>query len=318
MTYNKIYFVGFCSEGEEYDKGLNLSKSKEMLINSLQDKNIEYTFYSPRILKEKGYGEFVKEHESAGLLHGSNANMNLVGFCAWKPLILLLELEKVNEGDIVVYRDCNCEKYPQIKDFDHFKNHIDEIMDIVQFDFFMPIGRGKQDTIEQFCKSNVIEELAINKEFTKHFPMLIANFIVCRKSNTTIEILNEWKKYCLVDKYINGEQHGELYPGFLWHTPEQGILSVLISNYVYTGKYNIPKNYPNLMFDNRDITKKIIFDKPIENFKDIVSASYDHYLLFLQYIFIGIFVIFIFFFMNKNYYKNIKKRISHFLLFFKK
>jgi len=260
---NKIHYISFCSEGEPYDKGINLSNSKQILIDKLENTDIEYFFYSPRFLKENRYGEYVKEHANPGLV-SMNPHMNLVGFCAWKPLIMLLQLEKMNDGDILVYRDCNCEKYGQLKDFDDFHNTVDSIMKIVNFDFFIPI-ESPDLKLGNHVKSNVIRELAIDVEFTRNFPLLIANILICKKSAVTLQILEEWKTYCMKDEYINGEQYGELFPEFRWYTPEQGILGVLISNYVYEGRFNIPKNYPNLMFSNRDIHNGIIIDT-IESF----------------------------------------------------
>ena len=64
----------------------------------------------------------------------------------------------------------------------------------------------------------------------------------------------------MIDKYIDGEQYGELYPEFRWHTCDQAILNVLISNYVYQNKYNIPKNYPNLILINRFINQRKIIN----------------------------------------------------------
>jgi hypothetical protein len=248
-----ISFVSFYSEGNNFDKGLDLSKSKDILIKNLIENNINYFFYTPRILKNLGYDKYVKEYPNSGLV-SMNPNANLTGFFAWKVLIILLELEKINDGDIIVYRDCNCIKYPQLKKFNNFYKNINNIYNIVNFDFIISI-ENKNLKIGQYCKSNVIEDLAINKEFTRNFPLLIANFIICKKSNISIAILKEWEKYCLIDKYINGEQYGKLYSEFKWHTCDQAILSVLISNYVYQNKYNIPKNYPNIIFKNRDINR---------------------------------------------------------------
>jgi hypothetical protein len=303
-----IHYISFCSEGEPYDKGLNLSNSKQILTDFLKDTDIKYFFYSPRFLKENGFSEYVKEYENPGLV-SMNPNMNLVGFCAWKPLIMLLELEKMNEGDILVYRDCNCEKYNQLKDFDNFEKNITEILNIVNFDFFVPVENDKS-TLSEFCKSNVIRELAINEEFTKKFPLLIVNIIICKKTNVSIDILNEWRKNCIIDKYIDGEQHGELYPEFRWHTPEQGILGVLISNYVYEGKYNIPKNYPNLMLLNRNINEKIIIDKSIINIENFDNINFS----IIPYIvcFIFIFVLFLFLFLKyKKFYKRFFKVLKN-------
>uniref|UniRef100_A0A6C0B318 Uncharacterized protein n=1 Tax=viral metagenome TaxID=1070528 RepID=A0A6C0B318_9ZZZZ len=301
-----MHYISFCSEGEPNDKGLNLSGSKQQLIDGLKKTNLKYFMYSPKYLKDNGYGEFVKEHPNAGLV-SMNANMNLVGFCAWKPVIMLLELEKMNDGDILVYRDCNCEKYGQLKDFNDFENAINHIMNKANFDFFIP-RENMHLTLKQHCKPNIINELAIDKEFTKDFPLLIANVIICRKSKTSIEILEEWKKYCLVDEFINGEQYGDLNPEFRWFTPEQAILGVLISNYVLEGKHGIPKNYPNIILDNRNIHSVVIVDeikKPTESFTNLLSTDSTYVVTS-----ISVFAILAVVFYNyKSIYKRIKKLI---------
>jgi hypothetical protein len=317
MSNPKIHYISFCSEGEPYDKGLNLSNSKQMLTDSLKDTDITYSFYSPRILRERGYGDFVKEHENAGLV-SMNPGLNYIGFCAWKPVIMLLELEKLNDGDILVYRDCNCEKYPQLKDFDHFHENVNQILKMVNFDFFMPadekIGWLEPNTvitIGHFCKSSVIRDLAVDAEFTRKSPLLIANTIICRKTPVSIEILEDWKRHCMVDEYINGEQYGELYPEFQWYTPEQGILSVLISNYVHEGKYNIPKNYPNVVIENRELSKAqfidsiIVGEKTVENFDTIHGSWWLQYLPYIIILFIILFLGFLVF--RKEVLNQIKK-----------
>jgi hypothetical protein len=316
MSNPKIHYISFYSEGEPYDKGLNLSNSKQILTDSLKGTDIKYSFYSPRILKEMGYGEFVKEHEKAGLV-SMNPGLNYVGFCAWKPLIMLLELEKMQDGDILVYRDGNCEKYPQLKDFDHFHENVNQILKMVNFDFFMPADEkigwlepNKVITIGHFCKSSVIRDLAIDAEFTRKSPLLIANTIICRKSPASIGILEDWKRCCMVDEYINGEQYGELYPEFQWYTPEQGILSVLISNYVHEGKYNIPKNYPNVIIENRELSRAQFIDsiinqeKTAEGFDTMTGCWWSHYFPYMILLFVLFVVFFVF---HKEVLKHIKK-----------
>jgi len=304
-----MHYISFCSEGEPNDRGLDLSESRKILGESLDKTDMKYFFYTPKFMRESGYGEFVKEHENAGLV-SMNPNMNLVGFCAWKPLIMLLELEKMKDGDILVYRDCNCKKYNVFNDFTNFENTIRNILKKAKFDFFIPQDEPDVN-LGKHCKSNIIDDLAINKEFTRQFPLLIANIIICRKSKIVIEILEEWKKYCLVDEYINGEQYGDLYKEFRWFTPEQSILTVIISNYVFEGKHNIPKTYPNIIFKNRDINNQIIVDerKIVESFTNSMSYDYRQF-NFLTFIVVTLFIVFLNY---KKIYLNAKK-----LLVFKK
>jgi hypothetical protein len=274
-----MHYISFCSEGEPNDRGINLSNSKKMIAEILETRSpkMNYFFYTPKFLRDHGFHEFVKEYEKSGVV-SMNPQMNLVGFCAWKPLIILLEMEKMRDGDIVIYRDCNCEKYGQLKQFgDDFEKNVNKIMDICKFDFFIP-QENENMFVVNHVKSNVINDLAIDVEFTKKFPLLIANILICRKSPTSIAILEDWKNKCSVDAYINGETYAEPYDGFRWYTPEQGILSVLISNYVLQGKYGIPPNYPNINLENREINNIVIVDekkkrKAAENFSDLYSVS---------------------------------------------
>lgn len=289
-------YVSFYSEGEPNDKGINLSNSVKILTESLKKTNMDYSFYTPQMLKNSGHGEYVKEHKNPGLV-SRNPNLNMIGFCAWKPLIMLLELEKMNYGDILIYRDCNCEKYPQLKNFDNIETNIQKLFDIVKFDFiitgenFHITEDNKREivTVENHCKPNVVNAVAKNIEFTKKFPSLIAHTIICKKSDATLSILEEWRKCCSVDEYINGEEYVKSYPEFRWYTPEQAILSVVISNYVYEGKYNIPKKYPNLILEGRNIDKPIIVDKEmnVESF-DIIRSNDSYYIVIGGIITIGL------------------------------
>jgi hypothetical protein len=298
-----MHYISFCSEGEPNDKGLNLSGSKQQLTDALKKTDLKYFMYSPKYLKDNGHGDYVKEYPNPGVV-SMNPGMNLVGFCAWKPLIMLLELEKMNDGEILVYRDCNCEKYSQLKDFEDFENTVQKIMELNEFDFFIPRDPNSFP-LRDYTKSNVIDELAIDPKYSNNFPLVIANVIICRKSATTVEILEEWKKYCLIDKYIDGEEYSPPYPGFRWYTPEQGILSVLLSNYVLEGKYNIPKNYPNIILGDRNIHNIILADKKnvAESFTNSLSTDSTSIVTGLS-----VFAVLAFVFYNyKSIYKRIKK-----------
>ena len=81
-----------------------------------------YKFYTPSIIKQLGYHNHMLEFEPG--LVSQNKGMNMVGNCAWRPLIILLEMEKIKDNDIVVYRDINCNKYPTLKNFNNFKKSL--------------------------------------------------------------------------------------------------------------------------------------------------------------------------------------------------
>jgi hypothetical protein len=282
MENQKINMVFFHSEGENKDKGLNLTREKDEMYDIAKDLVNNISVYTPSLLKNLGYGEYVKEYENTGVV-SQNPGLQYIGFCAWRPLIMLLELEKMNEGDIVIYRDVNCTRYPQYKDMHNIANIARDLLDnYARFDFFSPrewhlnmehdnaynenrittidgylSTDRKPVTTEQYCKTNVIRELGENHPFSYNFPTCCSNFLIFRKSAISLEFLKEWLEGCKNERWINGEVYGDMSPDFQWHCPEQGILCVLIANWIRKKKHNIPCSFPNAVFINRNINEYI-------------------------------------------------------------
>ena len=80
---------------------------------------------------------YIKEYKHKGLV-SRNPGLYKIGFCAWRPKIILLELEKMQDGDILIYRDCNILKYPILGNYNNIKNKAIEILEKINFDFFIP------------------------------------------------------------------------------------------------------------------------------------------------------------------------------------
>jgi hypothetical protein len=252
-----LRFVTFRTEGSPHDKGFDLIDSERVMIENIKKENCfeSITVHTPRTLKENGFGHFVKEFPSSGSAN-RNPNCQNIGFLAWKPLIILQELEKCKEGDIVVYRDCNCHKYECLKDFSNMAESVDNIFEIVGFDFVISqeaFDRGVL-TVGEYCKSDTIRELAKNIDFTRSFPLLIANHIVVRKSAQSLQLLYEWLTCCQIDRLIDGsiDSEEECFPEFKFSTSEQAILNVIITNWIVDGK--LDEQYPNVVFLGRNMS----------------------------------------------------------------
>jgi hypothetical protein len=249
MTF---HFVTFRTEGPPNDKGFDLLHcEEEMKKNSNEFQTFE--IYTPKRLRDAGFEQYVKEYPSCGVAR-SNPHCQNIGFFAWKPKIILEELLKVNDGDIVVYRDCNCKKYPSLNDFSNIQQHSLNLLNIASFDFVIPREDSSNFlTLGKFCKTNVIKSLAKDVNFTRRFPLLIANHIIVRKSSVTVALVEEWLKHCENEEFIDGNVYGEMFPEFMWFTPEQGILGVIISNWIIDKK--IPASYPGIVFNNRNLSQ---------------------------------------------------------------
>ena len=254
----KINLVIFHSEGPPHDNGLKINNLQPLFnIAKTHVNNIEV--YTPRKLKSMGYEKYVQEYPNTGLVK-CNPGMKNIGFCAWRPLIIKLELDKMKEGDILVYRDCNIHKYKGLLNYNNFSDICLKFLKICNFDFC--ILREKEHLpLKYHCKTNIIRELGNNENFYYEFPLLISNFIIIRKSKISEELNNEWLKYCEIKEYIDGEIYGELYKDFRWSTPEQSILSIIIASWIKNRKHNIPLNYPNILSNRSFNFDKIIHPK---------------------------------------------------------
>lgn len=252
--------VCFMSEGPPNDNGLNLSANRNILLRNTSNHFDNIEIYTPKILRDMGLGQYVKEHEKLGLVH-RNPGMNKIGFCAWRPKIMLLELEKMNDGDILIYRDSNIKKSGPLGIYDDIKNRALDILKEIDFDFFVP-RESKSVSLKQHTKNNVIKELGEDHPFVYDFPNLYSGLLVIiKKSKVSMELLHEWENACLNDEWIDGNIYTKHHAGFKWSCPEQSILGVIIANWVRKRKHNIPLKYPLIGFENRNICKKFFYDE---------------------------------------------------------
>ena len=132
-------------------------------------------------------------------------------------------------------------------------------------------------------KTNIIRELGEDNFFSYEYPALQAGFIVIRKSEVSMQLLQEWLDACSNEEWINGQQYGELDSLFHHSTPEQAILSVIIANWVRKGIHNIPVTYPLISIRaGRDINK--IFFRTDFSYLTILNKSDAEYINLPSYI----------------------------------
>ena len=249
----KFNLVLFYSEGPPFDNGIDLSKNYEIVMNAAKIHFDNIEVYTPTKLIHLGYGEYVKRYDTGTLQIDRNKRklrnpgMNSVGFEAWKPLIIHLELNKMNDDDILIYRDFNAMKYERLACYNNIRNLSLRCLDLCGFDFFI----SKEDNnyqIKNLVKTNIIRELGEDHPFTYNFPMFIANFIVVRKSNVSRKLIQEWMLCSVNEEWRNGEQYGPLHTDFIWTTNTQAILCVILSNWIRKRVCNIPLDYPRVSF----------------------------------------------------------------------
>lgn len=261
-----IKLVLFYTQGIPHDNCLDLSQSCQKMIELYNSEFDEIILYTPSILKKMGMGLYVEETNFIGCVTG-NEKFNKMGFAAWKPLIIKLELEKMKSPeDIIVYHDVNCEKYPVYKQFKTFKKTVYKLLEICKYPFF--ISQEHSNPLYKWCKTHVIKELGENHMFNYNFSTLCVNFMIFKNSPISFELLHEWEKGCLNRQWIDGETYTENMLLFVHHCPEQGILNNIIANWLRTKKNNIYLHYPFVYFVKRRI----------DDYRYITDYSYLNYI----------------------------------------
>jgi len=251
----KFNLVSFLSEGPPHDNALNLIDNKDLLIENAKSHFDNIEVYTPRKMKELNLENYIKDYEVKGLSR-ANYGLSRIGNCAWKPKIILLELDKMNDGDILVYRDSNIKKYQCLGNYNNIKQIVTEALEICKFDFFVPV-ENNSFKLKHFTKTNVIKELGNNHPFTYEFPNIFAGLLtIIRKSKISMELVNEWCDASQVESWIDINQYGNLDKNFRYSCNEQSILGVIIANWIRNKKYNIPLKYPFIGYKNRVIQNK--------------------------------------------------------------
>ena len=249
----QVRFVSFYSEGPPHDNGLPLSSQKETALLAIQG-HYTSTFYTPQRLRGLGYEYAVKEYDDCGCVT-ENPGCERLGFFAWKPLILWLELQAAKEGDIVAFHDLNIGKYPIYKEnLETLPFFAKQCLKMCGFDFFVA-REGVRKRLFHHAKRNVIEEVGGIGPFYTNFPQCIVNMIFVRKSQVSMELVEAWMEACKVERWITGwvDPAAQPHPGFMWHCPEQAILGALLARWVATRRWNIPLTYPNVIVPKRTL-----------------------------------------------------------------
>ena len=241
---NIINFCSFYSEGPPNDQGNNYSD----LIPEVEKNATGYfnkiTFYTPKILRELGYGKYVKEYPKYQL-SAAWSPVEKIGLFSFRPVMFLHELSKMNDGDILIHRDMNWKKNPNYYNFDGYPELAERVLKECQFDFFVPPSNPSNQTkLNNYTKAKVIRELGENADIFKYVYTFHAYMFIMRKSAITIELLNEWKTAVENESWLNGDISDEPDQQANLHGLDQSILSVILYNWIRKQKYNIPKKYP--------------------------------------------------------------------------
>jgi len=238
----RIHFVSFTTEGPPYDNCLNMTASRDTYMSKISPFVDYVKFYTPRELCLKPETEiYIRPFKTTP--NPYNPGVHNIGFLRWKPYIILKELEKVRDGDIIYYRDGNLIKYPSIVDgVENTRDLIDTLLKENGTDVFVPIENYPTLKMKKNVKREIFEELGkYDDEYLEAFGYN-SSIVICRKSPLSMNLIREWLDGCMKDHLITYEAKEGQHPDFGWNVQEQSILNVILKRYTSNGL--LPAKFP--------------------------------------------------------------------------
>lgn len=231
MSFN---FITFGSHDNYVDAMIRLYKQAKKL-------NIfnKISAYSGDYLKNDI--DFWKKHKDF-----IENNKTGYGYWLWKPYIIKKEMEKMNDGDILLYIDCGCELY------DKEKSWLNKCIEYVKKDLIIGtyssyyIGRNKTIIGKFYCyekewtKMDLVMKLNMNNDKYLESPQHQAGVIMFYICNQTRKLVNEWYDlgcdYCNIDNSPSINKNLDV---FKEHRHDQSIFSLLTKKYDIYSKINL-------------------------------------------------------------------------------
>ncbi len=150
-----------------------------------------------------------------------------VGYWLWKPFIIKETLEKLNDGEILIYADGS---FYFIDSPLKLAEYIDPHSD---FGFF----EDRNHTLQQSIHDEAIKQLDIAENVLRK-NIIIAGLIVIRKSKNSIDFINKWLKLCVQPTLLMDDYKQSSRKEFVQHKNDMALLSYLVHKHEIS--YSIP------------------------------------------------------------------------------
>lgn len=143
------------------------------------------------------------------------------GYWLWKPYIILDYLNKMNDGDFLIYMDSGANL---IKDPTYYLENIDS-KGILTFSMVQKTSKWtKGDCFFEINKNNVDDYTDVNQ--------IQGTYIFFRKCDYSVSFVKEWLELCTNEHLIsdNPNINKNNFSDFIDHRHDQAILSLLVYN----------------------------------------------------------------------------------------
>jgi hypothetical protein len=197
----------------------------------------------------------------------------------WKSYIIEKALNKINEGDYLMYADSGSfflkSVLPLVK---YMETKNKEILC-----FRLPLIE------KQWTKRDAFLLMDCDSEKYTDSSQTLATFFLVKKTNKAIDFISEYKKYCFDSRILSDDSNvlgEENYQGFIEHRHDQSVLSLLSkkdSNVLIEGDISDYGYFPYKYIKD----KNILYNKETLNIKNtifkgtLISNRSEHPIIYL-------------------------------------
>lgn len=195
----------------------NFSKSHAILDKSARRKGINTIFHYTFDEDVKGTPFYEKNRVIFDVKRG-------IGYWLWKPYLILESLKKMADNDVLVYADSGLEI---IKPLIPIVEMCEKQQDIV---FFQAHGYKNSSA----TRRDAFVLMGCDTPPYHDAEMVQASFILFKKTEKTLQFVEEWLMYCQNSQIIGESENvmgKENLPDFFAHRHDQSILSILRIKY---------------------------------------------------------------------------------------
>lgn len=184
--------------------------------------------YTPREIKRFLNDKWISQYTRGG------------GYWIWKPYIALQELEKMHDGDILIYVDAGCSLIKS-KTWGRYLEILKK-SDAIFMHFNTAINYGWTPTVRCWTKKSAIDYFALSDSQMGWLdkPQFITGCFLLRKCSATLNFIKRWSDFmCQHQELVidaMGDELNKQDPFFCEHRHDQAILSLLL--YTLKDNYN--------------------------------------------------------------------------------
>jgi hypothetical protein len=156
------------------------------------------------------------------------------GYWLWKPYIILDALEKVNEGDFVIYLDNSM----------YFIDNPKPLLELCENENgILLFKHDTSNAIKYFTQQSTFKSMNLDIEQYKDKPMYCSNVQVYQKNVNSLSFIKEYLSECLNPLALIENYSNEI-AEFKKHKHDMSILSLLANKYNVNG-YRVPYQFGN-------------------------------------------------------------------------